>query len=161
MKKQLKLLIIIAISIMFIMPSNIEAKTSNRNIGLNEVSKYVQIEANTTNQTNNVATINNNFNKSQNCNSLLGNPSDSKTGAWLLVKLLNYLRVIGPLAVIVLSGIEFTKTIVTSDDENMKKAQNHLITRLVLVAVLFLVPTFTKLLLQVFNIVSDPMCGIK
>mgnify|MGYP003296925335 CR=1 FL=1 len=32
-------------------------------------------------------------------------------------------RVIGPLAVIVLSGIEFTKTIVTSDDENMKKAQ--------------------------------------
>ena len=91
----------------------------------------------------------------------MGNPSDDKSVAWLLVKVLNYLRILGPLLVVILSGIEFAKTIVTSDDDHMKKTENRLVTRLILVAVLFLIPTLTKVLLQVFNVVSDPMCGIK
>ena len=68
------------------------------------------------------------------------------------------MRVLGPLAVIVLSGIEFTKAIVNSDDDTMKKATGHLKTRLIMAALLFLIPTITKLLFQVFGIATD--CGI-
>ncbi len=70
------------------------------------------------------------------------------------------MRVIGPLAVIVLSGIEFAQAIVKSDDDTMKKAKGHLTTRLVMAGLLFLIPSVVKLLLDVFNLTSDPMCGI-
>lgn len=158
MFKTLKLLIIITITMTFILPFNCFAKTTVDETQINGVSKYVQIAVNETGGATNLA---NNFDNKQNCKSLLGNPSDDKSVAWLLVKVLNYLRILGPLLVVVLSGIEFAKTIVTSDDEHMKKTENRLVTRLILVAVLFLIPTLTKLLLQIFNVISDPMCGIE
>ena len=92
------------------------------------------------------------------CDSLLGSPSDPNSVAWLLFKILNYIRILGPLAVVVLSGIEFTKAIVNSDDDTMKKATGHLKTRLIMVALLFLIPTITKLLFEVFGIATD--CGL-
>ena len=156
MFKTLRLLIIITIAMTVILPFNCFAKTSYSETQLNGVSKYVQIAAN-----NSATDLKNNFDNKQDCNSLLGNPSNDKSVAWLLVKVLNYLRILGPLLVVILSGIEFAKTIVTSDDDHMKKTENRLVTRLILVAVLFLIPTLTKVLLQVFNVVSDPMCGIK
>lgn len=155
MFKTLKLLIVITIAMTVLLPFNCFAKTSYSETQLNGVSKYVQIAAN-----NSATDLKNNFDSKQNCKSLLGNPDDDKSVAWLLVKILNYLRILGPLLVVVLSGIEFAKTIVSSDDEHMKKAESRLVTRLILVAVLFLVPTLTKLLLQIFNVISDPMCGI-
>ena len=94
------------------------------------------------------------------CNSLLGSPTDTTSVAWLLFTVLNWLRVLGPLAVIVLSGIEFAQAIVKSDDDTMKKAKGHLTTRLVMAGLLFLIPSVVKLLLDVFNLTSDPMCGI-
>lgn len=92
------------------------------------------------------------------CDSLLGDPNDKNSVAWLLYKILNYIRILGPLAVVVLSGIEFTKAIINSDDDTMKKATGHLRTRLIMVALLFLIPTITMLLFEVFQITTD--CGI-
>lgn len=92
---------------------------------------------------------------------ILGDPSDPDSVAWLLQKLLNYLRAIGPMIVIVMSGIEFTKVIISSDDDGMKKAQKKLITRLILVAALFFIPTIVIALLDLFGMSNDPTCGLK
>jgi len=159
MKFQLNLLIIIAISMMFLLPTSVEAESSIENDHINNVSTYVQIEA----KKSDLDALGKGMDTDEDmdCNSLLGNPDNEDSVAWLLVKILNYVRILGPLAVIVLSGIEFTRTIVLSDDEAMKKTVHRLVIRLVLVALLFLVPTIVKVILQVFNIISDPMCGIE
>ncbi len=104
------------------------------------------------------------YNQEQSCDpdaSLLGNPSDPDSVAWLLQQILNYTRVIGPIIVVILSSIEFAKVIIQSDDEAMGKAQKKLINRLILVVALFFIPTLVELLLQVFGITSDPTCGLK
>ncbi len=132
----------------------------NINVHAVTLSDYVQIA-----DENDTAWINDYNNEVNNqstgdCNSLLGSPSDPNSVAWLLFTVLNWMRVLGPLAVIVLSGIEFAQAIVKSDDDTMKKAKGHLTTRLVMAGLLFLIPSVVKLLLDVFNLTSDPMCGI-
>ena len=148
------LIIFITIFSLFIINS------ANINVHAVTLSDYVQIA-----DENDTAWINDYNNEVNNqstgdCNSLLGSPSDSNSVAWLLFTVLNWMRVIGPLAVIVLSGIEFAQAIVKSDDDTMKKAKGHLTTRLVMAGLLFLIPSVVKLLLDVFNLTSDPMCGI-
>ena len=161
-RKIIYLLLIIIVSIIFIIPTNTLALN-------NDISSYVQITTNgnkTTKKSSNNDEVNNyikNFNniysqKDETCNSLLGSTSDEDSVAWLLDKILKYLRILGPLAVIVLSGIEFTRAIIASDDDNMKKATSHLKTRLLMAALLFLIPTITILLFDVFGIATD--CGV-
>ena len=101
--------------------------------------------------------------QNQNCGSggILGDPNDENSVAWLLQQILNYIRVLGPMIVIVMSGIEFTKVIISSDDDGMAKAQKKLITRLILVAALFFVPTIVLALLDLFGMTNDPTCGLK
>ncbi len=148
------LIILITIFSLFLINS------ANINVRAITVSDYVQIA-----DENDTAWINDYNNEVNNqstgdCNSLLGSPTDTNSVAWLLFTVLNWMRVIGPLAVIVLSGIEFAQAIVKSDDDTMKKAKGHLTTRLVMAGLLFLIPSVVKLLLDVFNLTSDPMCGI-
>ena len=148
------LIIFITIFSLFIINS------ANINVHAVTLSDYVQIA-----DENDTAWINEYNNEVNNqstgdCNSLLGSPTDTNSVAWLLFTVLNWLRVLGPLAVIVLSGIEFAQAIVKSDDDTMKKAKGHLTTRLVMAGLLFLIPSVVKLLLDVFNLTSDPMCGI-
>ena len=92
--------------------------------------------------------------------SLLGNPSDPDSVAWLLQTLLNYIKVIGPILVIVLSSVDFLKVIIKSDDA-MSAAAKKLGYRLILAALLFFIPTIVEVLLGIFGITSDPTCGIQ
>ncbi len=91
---------------------------------------------------------------------ILGDPNDENSVAWLLQQILNYIKVLGPLLVIVLSAIDFIKVIIQSDDESMAKAQKKLIIRLLLAAALFFIPTLVTVLLNIFGITSDPLCGL-
>lgn len=93
--------------------------------------------------------------------SLLGNPNDENSVAWLLQTLLNYIKVIGPILVIVLSSVDFLKVIVKSDDDAMAGATKKLGYRLILAALLFFIPTIVTAILQLFGITSDPTCGIQ
>lgn len=95
-----------------------------------------------------------------NCKTLLGNPADSESVAWLLNKILGYIQVLGPILVIILSSIDFAKVIMKSDDEAMAKAQRKLVIRLILAASLFFLPVLVKVLLATFGLTSDPTCGI-
>lgn len=102
------------------------------------------------------------YDQTQNCGEtgLLGNVNDENSVAWLLQRILNYLKIIGPMIVVVMSGVDFAKVIVTSDDEGMKKAQKKLITRLLLAASLFFLPELVVALLDIFGITSDATCGL-
>ena len=93
--------------------------------------------------------------------SLLGNPNDENSVAWLLQTLLNYIKVIGPVLVIVLSSVDFLKVIVKSDDDAMAAATKKLGYRLILAALLFFIPTIVTAILQLFGITSDSTCGIQ
>lgn len=88
----------------------------------------------------------------------LGNVNDPDSVAWLLQKILNYVRVIAPVLVLVLSSLDYVKAIFGSDDESLTASHKKLITRLVLVAVLFLLPTLVGVLLDVLGFVSTDTC---
>ena len=111
-----------------------------------------------------VSQWNEGYNQTQNCtgdNSILGNVNDPNSVAWLLQQVLNYIKIIGPLLVVVLSSVEFAKVIINSDDEAMAKAQKKLITRIILAACLFFIPTLVQAALDLFGFTSDATCGIE
>ena len=61
-----------------------------------------------------------------------------------------------------LGSLDFGKAIVTSDEENMKKAQSRFIKRIIAAVALFFVPLLTQVLLGLFGITSDnASCGLK
>ena len=105
----------------------------------------------------------NDYNQDQTCtgeDSLLGDPNDENSVAWLLDKILTYVTIVGMVIVVVLSSIDFLKVIAKSDDEEMSKAVKRLVIRLLLAAFLFFVPTVTNALLDIFGLTSESTCGI-
>lgn len=101
------------------------------------------------------------YNQPQNCETIFGDPNQTDTLAYLIQKILNYIKVIGPILVVVLSSLDFIKIILTSDDENMKKAQIKLGKRLIAALLLFLLPVLVSLIFNVINNSTiDPTCGI-
>ena len=105
----------------------------------------------------------NEYNKDQECtgdNSLLGNVNDENSVAWLLQQILNYIKILGPILVVILSSIDFASVVVKGDDEAMAKAKKKLITRLVLAACLFFIPVFVSAILDMFGITSNATCGL-
>ena len=153
-RKITMIIMIVFISLLVFIPSKSFAMEK-------DFSSYAQIMSNKTNNTymNNFDNMYNQDGEYKDCDSILGDPvNDPNSVAWLLFKILNYIRILGPLAVVVLSGIEYTLAIVNSDDDTMKKAHSHLKTRLIMVALLFLLPTIIKILFQVFGIATD--CGV-
>ena len=104
------------------------------------------------------------YNQEQKCSgddSILGSVNDPNSVAWLLQQVLNYIKVLGPILVVVLSSVEFAKVIINSDDEAMGKAQKKLITRIILAACLFFIPTLVQAALDLFGFTSDATCGIE
>ena len=47
------------------------------------------------------------------------------------------------------------------NDRDMKKAEKKLMIRLVLAVALFLIPTLVSVLLNVFGITTDQICGLQ
>ena len=161
MKKRL-LIIVIIMGLVFV-PIKTNALEVNNN-------KLIQIAVKDTKKTenktpeNDPSTWNEGFNQEQNCtgdNSILGNVNDTDSVAWLLQQILRYLQILGPILVVVLSSVEFAKVIINSDDEAMVKAQKKLVTRIILAACLFFIPTLVQAALDLFNFTSDATCGIE
>ncbi|MBQ3511888.1 MAG: hypothetical protein IJA30_06325 [Bacilli bacterium] len=104
------------------------------------------------------------YNQNQDCtgdNSILGSYDDPESVAYFLQIIFNWVKLIGPFIVVVMSGIEFAKVVVMGDDDGMKKAQNKLIIRLILAASLFILPDIVSAFLELFNITSSGICGLQ
>ncbi len=160
MKKHILIMIIILTIV--IVPIGVKAKEIKYNNG------FIQIGAKKTtkkaNQGTDTSKWNEGYNQDQNCtgdNSILGNVNDPNSVAWLLQQVLKYLKILGPILVVVLSSVEFAKVIINSDDEAMNKAQKMLITRICLAASLFLIPQLVQAALSWFGFTSDATCGLE
>lgn len=108
----------------------------------------------------NNANLNNLNQKYDDCSQLIDTETEGSFG-WLLQKLLNYIKIAGPILVVLLSALDFIKAIASSEEDAFKKAQSRLVIRLVAALALFLVPTFVELLLGLINGINDPSCGLK
>ena len=104
--------------------------------------------------------VNNSFVKHRLEDCILDGDSEDDSVAWLLNKLLDYIKIGGPLIVVVLSSIDFAQVITTGDDDKMTKAKRKLFTRLILAASLFFLPVLVQVILSVFGITGDPTCGV-
>lgn len=93
--------------------------------------------------------------------SVLGNPNDENSVAWLLNKGLKYSTIAGMLAVIVFSTFDFVGVIINGSDEAMAKAWKKLGLRMFFALLLFFVPTITNALLDLFGLTSQSTCGIE
>ena len=158
MKK--KLIVFVVLFSLFLMPIKANA------LEINFDNNLIQIGAKntTTNNNNNPDTWDDGFNQDQTCNgdnSILGSVNDTNSVAWLLQQIFNYIKILGPILVVVLSSVEFAKVIINSDDEAMAKAQKKLITRIILAACLFLIPTLVSAALDIFGLTSDATCGLE
>ena len=89
------------------------------------------------------------FNTNIECSDII-NMEEGHVG-WILNTILNYIKIIGPILVVLLSSIDFIKAVVGTDEKAMKEAQSKLIIRLVAAVCLFLVPTLVQLLLSFIN----------
>lgn len=103
-----------------------------------------------------------NANQVQSCGDggILGNVNDPNSVAWLLQKLLDYLKVLGPVIVVIMSSIEYANCIISSDEQALAKANKKLITRIILAGSLFLLPYLVGVFLNLFGITSNATCGL-
>lgn len=167
MKKRINILFLIFIGLISFSSFNVSAKSisyqANSNQKMVTINDYFLIADNTNKDKDKTDKSDNNndvqYEEELECKGLLGDPvNDPDSVAWFLVKILNYLKLLGPLMVLVLSSLDFAKAILMSDDESLKKAQSNLITRLILAALLFVLPTLIEVLLDIFGITSSDIC---
>ena len=144
MKKTIITILLIITCVMFVSPVNTMA-LENNNINIVE------------NTSSNVLTNTINIASGE---TILGDPTDEDSVAWLVYLILNIIKVAGPILVILLSSVDFILVIVKSDNEAFAKAQKKLITRLVLAILLFLVPVIVQVILEVFGITGSTIPGL-
>lgn len=96
------------------------------------------------------------FNKPIECEDIIDVSTEGSFG-WMLNTILNYIKVIGPILVVLLSAIDFVKAVLGFDEKAMKEAQNKLIIRLVAAISLFLVPTLVQL---IFSFINQTTCAL-
>lgn len=158
MKKILLTVVLLVISSFMFIPENISALTTNNYI-------YFGVNTPPINDIGDVSNLNDDYNQDNlTCtgeDSILGNPDDENSVAWLLDKILTYTTLVGMILVVVLSSIDFLKVIVNSSDDDMGKAGKKLALRLIFAILLFFVPTLTNAILDLFGLTSDFTCGIQ
>lgn len=142
-----------------LLPINIEAKTINDSKEKNNLiqTEYIHNFAKAKNSNNNKQ----NTTTVSSCtgdDSLLGDVSDEDSVAWLLQKIFNYIKILGPSLTIVLSSIDYIKAIVSSDEKQMNKVNSNFVKRLIAAVLLFFIPTITSVMFGIFGITTD--CGI-
>lgn len=137
-----KKIFIIVSFILLLIPSNIEAK----GIEFNNMAPYIAaVDACQGGET-----------------SLFGDVNNPSSTAWLIQKILNYIKVLGPTIAVVLGSIDMIMAIISSDEENMKKAQSKFIKRIIAAILLFFIPLFTSILLSIFGFTMDSStCNLK
>ena len=154
MKKRINILFLIFIGLISFTSFNVSAKSTINPITFDSKMAVISDSINS----NSVVAVISSLKDNKECKGILGNPDNEDSVAWFLVKILDYLKLLGPLMILVLSSLDFAKAILMSDDESLKKAQSSLITRLILAALLFVLPTLIEVLLDIFGITSSDIC---
>lgn len=154
MKKKALIYVLLIIGTLLFSTTNVQAKEKNK-YKIDEKYTVNTTIANVATQSNSLVQI------ALDCSgeaTILGNVNDPDSVAWLLQKILNYLRVLAPFLTLVLSSLDYVKAILSSDDESLAKAHKKLIYRLLLAAALFVLPTLVSVMLNVLGFTSSGTC---
>ena len=154
MKKRINILFLIFIGLISFTSFNVSAKSTINPITFDSKMAVISDSINS----NSVVAVISSLKDNKECKGILGNPDNEDSVAWFLVKILDYLKLLGPLMILVLSSLDFAKAILMSDDESLKKAQSSLITILILAALLFVLPTLIEVVLDIFGFTSSDVC---
>ena len=73
----------------------------------------------------------------------------------MIYNVLKWAKYIAPVLVIILSILDFIKALASQNDEDMKKAQGKFIKRLIIAAILFLLPLIINFMLKTFGLFSS------
>lgn len=100
----------------------------------------------------------------QTCEGVFGRADGSggQNVAWILQKIFNYIRIFGIFLTIVLGAFDFTKSVISSDYDSLKKSQVRLVYRIMGIVALLLLPMLINFLLGLFisGSFTDFSCGI-
>lgn len=69
----------------------------------------------------------------------------------IINKILTYVKILVPILVIALGMVDFSKAVLGSKEEDMKKAQSKFVRRLIIAVLIFLLPTLINLILDLAN----------
>ena len=98
------------------------------------------------------------------CKALLGGDGTDTSLVDLLKTGLNVIKIIVPIILIVLGSLDFAQAVFASNEDAIKKAQSKFIKRLIIAAIIFLVPSVLKVILQLANSIwgniDATFCGI-
>ena len=96
------------------------------------------------------------------CDYILGDPNNEDSFAYMIQRILNYIKILAPLLVVLLSGFDFAKNALSGDQDEMKKATKKLGIRLACAIGVYLAPLLTGFLINFINNSSvDSTCNIK
>lgn len=84
---------------------------------------------------------------------LLG--SETSKTVTFLSKMFNYVKVIIPILIILLSIADFLKVIFSGKDDDMKKAMDKFIKRIIIAVVFILVPLFISIMINISGVTSQ------
>lgn len=126
--KLIYLIIILALTFCFI---NVKAENINVELNYNDSSRTVKLLENE----------NNPGNSDTDCN-VLGEFGED------LQSIFNVFKIVAPILTLVLSTYDFVVSITSKAAEGLQKSSKKFVTRLVLVVLLYLLPTLINLLLQ-------------
>lgn len=94
-----------------------------------------------------------------NCNGLL-----THDAVEMIREILGYFRILGPIALIIFTALDFAQAVISQDNDSLKKAQSKVTRRAIGTALLFFVPTIIRAILgldgvrEAIEIPDDPLC---
>lgn len=88
------------------------------------------------------------------CESLFGDPNDDESIGHLINTAMSYIRWAVPVLIIVFGTIDMFKAVISSNEDEMRKAQKSFMKRVIAGVVVFFVPIFVNLLM---NIADDSL----
>lgn len=89
------------------------------------------------------------------CESLLGDPTNSKYPAYWFQWILNLMKYVAIIALLVLVISDFFKAIVENDKDALKKAGTKALKRFIYCVILFFVPTIVEIIMNWFGVYSN------
>lgn len=94
------------------------------------------------------------------CKALLGDPSDPEYPAYYLQKALNFIKILGPVLIIVLSVYDYVKAIPSGDKEILSKVNRKSAIRISAGIALFFAPILVKALFTLLGLYNGSDCHI-
>lgn len=97
------------------------------------------------------ASLNLNESSYSNCDAIFGDPNVSGSFARYLNNVLHLVQYLGPMLVIVLTMFEYFKVIIGKEDDALKSANSKTMKRVILLLILYYLPTLIIFLLETFG----------